>query len=68
MWRRVAVVRPDVLEKRISSIIMAERISELGTFTAASMLHLLITADVVPSSLILSILMMEAMHIFEKLF
>jgi hypothetical protein len=31
MWRRVAVVRTDVSEEHIASIIKDERISELGT-------------------------------------
>jgi hypothetical protein len=47
----------DVLEERIASIIKAERISELGTALAVgflrSVLQLIVTANVVPSSPIL---------------
>jgi hypothetical protein len=49
MWRRVALARTEISEERIASIIRMERISAQ------------VTATVVPSSLILSTLMMEAM-------
>jgi hypothetical protein len=52
MWRRVTLVRTDVSEERIASI-RAKRIS-------AGVHQLLVTANVVPSSLILFTLMMEA--------
>jgi hypothetical protein len=50
-WRRLALVRTDVSEERIISIIRVERISEV----VSTVLQLLVTANVVPSSLILSI-------------
>jgi hypothetical protein len=61
MLRCVALVRADVSEERISSIIKVTRIGELGTTLAlTSVLPLLVTANVVPSSPILVTLMMEA--------
>jgi hypothetical protein len=36
MWRRVALVRTDVSEERIASIIGVERIGELGTTLAVT--------------------------------
>jgi hypothetical protein len=36
MWRRVALVRTDVSEERIASIIKVERISKPGTTLAIS--------------------------------
>jgi hypothetical protein len=50
MWRHVAVVRTDFLEERIACIIKVERISQL------------VAANVVPSSLTISTLMMEAIR------
>jgi hypothetical protein len=50
-WRRVHLVKTEVLEERITSIISVERIGKLRTTLAV----LLVTANVVPSSLILSI-------------
>jgi hypothetical protein len=56
---RVALVRTDVLEERIASIIRAKRICELGTTLAVtSVIQLLFTANVVPSSQDLFTLMM----------
>jgi hypothetical protein len=56
LWLCLALVRADVSEELISSIIRMQRISELGTtLTVASML-------VVPSSHIFSTLMMEAIR------
>jgi hypothetical protein len=52
MLRRVALVRTDVSEECIASIIREKRISELGTLAALLP---------VPSSLILVTLMMEAL-------
>jgi hypothetical protein len=64
MLRRVALVRADVSEEHIVSIIRVRRISELGTTLAIpflrSVLHLLVTANTVPSSRILSVLKMKA--------
>jgi hypothetical protein len=55
----VAFVRTDVSEERITSFIMVERIKELGALAVtSSVLQLIVTAKV-PSSLILSFLMME---------
>jgi hypothetical protein len=56
----VALVKTDGSEERIASIIRADRISELG-----SALGILVTANTVPSSLILSALMMEAIRSYE---
>jgi hypothetical protein len=74
MWRRVALVRSDVSEECFASIIRVKKFSELGTAIATtndwrnsdrlSVLQLLVTANVL-SSLILSTLMMEAIHSFE---
>jgi hypothetical protein len=67
--RRVA----DVSEELNSSIIRAARIGELRTTLAVtsnrrSVLQLLATAKVVPSSRILVALMMEALRSFETSF
>jgi hypothetical protein len=64
MLRHVALVRTDVSEEYSTSIIWVARIGELGTSAVTSnrcsMCQLLVTANVVPSSLILVTLMMEA--------
>jgi hypothetical protein len=74
MLSRVVFIRTDVLEERSVSNIRVTRISELGTTLAItsnrrilprSMLLLLVTANVIPSSLILITLMMEALSSFE---
>jgi hypothetical protein len=65
MLRRVTLVRTDVSEERIASIIGVTRIGELGTTLAMSVLWLLVTANVVPSSLILVTQMMEAIRSSE---
>jgi hypothetical protein len=72
MWRRVALVRTDVSEERIASIIRMTRIGKLGTTLAVasnvflrSVRRLLVTANVVPSSPILVILIMEAIRSSE---
>jgi hypothetical protein len=65
MLRHVALVRADVSEEHIASIIRVTRIGELGT-TLASMLRFLVTAKV-PGSTILVTLMMEAIHSSETL-
>jgi hypothetical protein len=59
MWHYVAVVRTDVSEERIATIIEAKRISELGTT--------LVTDSVVPSSLVRSTLLLEAIPSSETL-
>jgi hypothetical protein len=63
--RHVALVRTDVSEERIASIIKATRIGGLETTLAVvflrSMLRFLVTANV-PISPILLILMMEVLH------
>jgi hypothetical protein len=69
----VALVRTDISEEHIASIIRVTRIGELGTMLAVTsnksnrMLQLLITANVVPSLPILVTLMMEAIRSFEML-
>jgi hypothetical protein len=50
MLRNVAHVRTDVSEERIATVMRLKTISELGT------------ASIFPSSLILSIQMMEAIY------
>jgi hypothetical protein len=57
MSHRVALVRSNVPEKPIACVIRVKRI--------CSVLQLLITANVVPSSLILFILIMEAIRSSE---
>jgi hypothetical protein len=81
MLRRVLLVKIDVSEEHISSIIRLKRIGELGTTLAVtrkrstlrrtyssaflrSVLRLLVTANV-PSSPILVIFVMEAIHSSE---
>jgi hypothetical protein len=69
MLHRVALVRTDVSEKLIASIIRVTRIGELGRLAVTSnrrtflrsLRRLLVTANV-PSSLILITLMMEALR------
>jgi hypothetical protein len=70
MLSRVALVRTDVLEERIVSMVMVTRIGELGTKLAvtSSTLRLSVTANVVPSSPILVTLMMEAIHFPKRRF
>jgi hypothetical protein len=58
---RMALVRADVSEECIASII---RVTRIGV-TSNSVLRLLITANVVPSSPILVSVMMEAIHSSE---
>jgi hypothetical protein len=76
MLQRVVLIRTDVSEKHIASIIRVIRIGELVTTIAVtskrstlvffrSAFHFLITADVFPSSTILFTLMMEAILSFE---
>jgi hypothetical protein len=62
----VPLVRTDVSEELSASFIRVTRIGELGTTLAVSsnrctLLRLLVTASVVPSSPILVTLMMEAL-------
>jgi hypothetical protein len=62
MFHQMALARTDVLEENIASIIRVERMSELGMLAVTSFLHsvlwLLVTVNVVPSSLILVTLKM----------
>jgi hypothetical protein len=71
MLRGVTLVTSDVSEERSASIIRVTRIGELGTLAAASNRRsthrLLVTANVVPSSPILVILMMEMLRSSETL-
>jgi hypothetical protein len=63
MLRRVALLRTDVSEELSASFIRVTRIGELGTL--ATVRRLLVTAKVVPSSLILVTLMMGALSSSE---
>jgi hypothetical protein len=77
MLRRVTLVRTDVSEELSVSIIRVTRIGELGTLAVTSsrrtlrkniirsVRRLLVTANVVPSSTILVILMIEALSSSE---
>jgi hypothetical protein len=66
MLRHVALVRTNVSEERITSIIRVTRINELGTPSAVtSVIQLLDTVSTVPSLPILVTLMMEAVHSSE---
>jgi hypothetical protein len=74
MLHRVALVRIDVSEELNASVIRVTRIGELGTSAVTSNRHtirstfrLLVTANVVPSSPILLILMTEALSSSETL-
>jgi hypothetical protein len=59
MLRSVALVI-DILQERIASVIKVERISKLGTA-----LPFLVTVNIVPSSSILSTMMIEAIRSSE---
>jgi hypothetical protein len=71
MSRRVALVRTDVSEEGIASIIRLTRIGELGetldvTINQRSLRRkLLVMANVIPSLQILAIMMMEAIRSSE---
>jgi hypothetical protein len=67
MLRRVTLVRTDVSEELSASNIRMTRIGELGTLAVflCSVCRLLVTANVVPSSMILVTLMMEALSSSE---
>jgi hypothetical protein len=67
MWRRVALVRTDVSDNRVAFFIRKKRISNLWKNVSSnysvflrSVLRFLVIVNVVPSSLILFTLMMEA--------
>jgi hypothetical protein len=60
MFRHVPVIRTDVSEECSASIIRVTGLDELGTTLASCLL--LITAAIVPSSLLLVTLMIEALH------
>jgi hypothetical protein len=60
MLRRAALIRTDVSQERIASIISVTRIGELGTLAVTSNRRtLLVTANVVPSLPIVVTLMMR---------
>jgi hypothetical protein len=62
----VALVRTSVSEECSASIIRVTRISKLGTMLAVTkMRQSLVTANIVPRSLILVTLVMEAIHSSE---
>jgi hypothetical protein len=65
MLHSVALVKTDVSVELNVSTITVTRISELGTTLAVSS-NLLVTANVVPNSLILVTLMMKALISYEK--
>jgi hypothetical protein len=69
MLRRVTLVRTDISEELSASLIRVTRIGELGILChlafLRSMHQLLVTASVVPSSLILVTLMKEALSSSE---
>jgi hypothetical protein len=67
MLRRVALVRTDVSEELSASNIKVTRIGELRTTSSVTInrLWLPVTANVVPSSVILVTLMMEELGSFE---
>jgi cytochrome c oxidase subunit IV len=75
MLRHVALVRTDVSEELSASFIRVRRIGELGTLTVTSNWHMLwrntcrvlVTAIVVPSSLILVTVMKKARSSSETL-
>jgi hypothetical protein len=68
MLRSVTLVTTEVSEGRIASTIKVTRINELGTMITVitSVIQLLGTVNVVPSSPILVILIMEAICSFEN--
>jgi hypothetical protein len=59
MWLRVAIVRTDVSEEGIASMI---KVTGIGELFLRSVLRLLVSANVVPSSPNLVNLMMEAIR------
>jgi hypothetical protein len=65
MLHLVALVRTDVSKELNASFIKVTRIGELGTTLARSVHRLLVTASVVPSSLILVTMMKEALSSSE---
>jgi hypothetical protein len=78
MWRSVALVRTDVSEERIASIIEVTRICELRTLavtsnrrtqwriTICTVRQFLVNVNVFPSSSILVTLMMEVLSSSES--
>jgi hypothetical protein len=65
MLRHVTLVRPDVSEKHIASIIRVTRIGDLGALAISSNRCTLVTANLLPSSPILVTLMKEAIRSSE---
>jgi hypothetical protein len=69
----MALVRTDVSNERIASIIKVERIVGLGTTLALasngcalrSVLHFVVAANFVPSSLVIFTLIMDKIHSCE---
>jgi hypothetical protein len=65
MLSRVALVRADISEEHVASIIEVKRISKLETMLTvtrnrSTLLQLIVTVNAVPSSLVFVNLMMEA--------
>jgi hypothetical protein len=65
MLRRVALVRTDVLDERIASIIEVKRIGELGTTVAVTNNRSTLVTAKVPNSPINVSLLMEAIRSSE---
>jgi hypothetical protein len=70
MLRRVVLVRTDVSQEPFASIIRVTRIGELGTTLVvtsnrSTLQRIQFTANLVPNSVILVILMIEAVGSFE---
>jgi hypothetical protein len=77
-WRHVTLVRTDVSEKHITPITRMKGFSEVGTTVVVTsywnkllrntVLHLLVTANILPTSQILFTIMMEAVRSSETPF
>jgi hypothetical protein len=66
MLGHIPVLRTELSEEHIASIIRVERVKDVQTtLTLPSVLQFIVTANVVPSSLILVTLMMEAIRSSE---
>jgi hypothetical protein len=73
MWRRAALIRTELSDEHIASIIRVKRVGELGTeerceeilIFVRSLIRLLLIAIVVPSPPIPVTLMMEVIHSSE---
>jgi hypothetical protein len=67
MWHRVRLVRGEVSEENVASIFRVERISELiAMLVLTNRLNLVLIADIVPASLILSTRTVQVTPSFES--